>query len=93
MKLKHDIAETKGYFQLEDKDKVAAKMTYSRAGESLIIIDHTEVDSDYSGQGLGKKLVFEAVDYARKNKIKIMPICPFAASVFKKEESIRDVLN
>jgi predicted GNAT family acetyltransferase len=34
----------------------------------------------------------EVVNYARENKIKIIPLCPFAKSVFDKVEEIRDVL-
>ncbi|MEQ8623846.1 MAG: GNAT family N-acetyltransferase [Vicingaceae bacterium] len=93
MKLTHEIEETKGYFQYLEGEEIAAYLSYSRAGEDLIIIDHTDVKPSYKGQGLGKKLVYEAVDYARKNKIKIMPICPYATSVFQKEEGIRDVLR
>jgi len=34
----------------------------------------------------------ELVKYARENKIKIIPLCPFANSVFNATEEIRDVL-
>jgi len=93
MESKHLIEDTKGYFQLIDESGIAAYMSYSRAGESLIIIDHTEVKPAYKGQNLGRQLLNKAVDFAREKNIKIMPICPFAASVFQKDESIRDVLK
>ena len=93
MEINHIIEDTKGYFQFIEDGEVAAYLSYSRAGESLIIIDHTDVKPAYNGQGLGKKLVFQAVEFAREQQIKIMPICPFATSVFQKEESIRDVLK
>ena len=32
------------------------------------------------------------VKFARENNIKIIPLCPFAKSVFDRTESIRDVL-
>ena len=54
---------------------------------------HTEVNPDFSGQGVGKKMVMDAVDFARANHIKIIPLCPFAKSVFEKEAEIRDVLS
>jgi predicted GNAT family acetyltransferase len=34
----------------------------------------------------------EVVLFARENNIKIIPLCPFAKSVFDKTEEIRDVL-
>src|SRR6187200_206988 len=38
-----------------------AEMTFSKAGEHLIIIDHTEVPDAFRGQGVGLKLVTRAV--------------------------------
>lgn len=82
----------KGYFEAVEGGKEAGKMTYTWAGDSKFIIDHTEVSPDFNGKGVGKKLVLAAVDYARANNVKIIPLCPFAKSVFDKVEEIRDVL-
>ena len=82
----------KGYFEAIEDGKEAGKMTYTWAGDSKFIIDHTEVSPDFNGKGVGKKLVMAAVDYARANNVKIIPLCPFAKSVFDKTEEIRDVL-
>jgi uncharacterized protein len=57
-----------------------------------MIIDHTEVSDLYKGQNIGKRILMELVKYARENKIKVIPLCPFAKSVFNKIEEIRDVL-
>lgn len=83
----------KGYFEAVEDGKEAGKMTYTWAGDSKFIIDHTEVSPDFNGKGVGKKLVLAAVDYARANNVKIIPLCPFAKSVFDKVEEIRDVLS
>lgn len=83
----------KGYFEAVEDGKEAGKMTYTWAGDSKFIIDHTEVSPDFNGKGVGKKLVMAAVDYARANNVKIIPLCPFAKSVFDKVEEIRDVLS
>lgn len=82
----------KGAFRAIDNQTIAGEMTYSHAGPDKIIIDHTEVNPDYKGQGIGTKLLSGAVDYARKNHLKIMPLCPFAKSVFDKDPSLGDVL-
>ncbi|MCB0399683.1 MAG: N-acetyltransferase [Winogradskyella sp.] len=82
----------RGEFYLEIDTKIMASMTYSYAGEDKIIIDHTDVDESLKGQGVGYKLVEASVDFARKNNIKIMPLCPFANSVFKKRSEYKDVL-
>lgn len=83
--------ETKGAFKISDEGKQGGIMTYSMARD-VMIIDHTEVDPAFEGKGLGKKLVFAAVAYARENNLKIKPLCPFANAVFKRTEEIRDVL-
>ena len=93
MELKRTEEETKGAFELFEGEKKLGEVTYSRAGESMIILDHTDVDPAFKGQGIGRTIIMELVDYARENGIKILPLCPFAASVFQKEESIRDVLK
>lgn len=88
-----ELIGEKGRYYFDDDGIMAAELTYSTAGETMIIIDHTAVADDYRGQGLGKKLVYKAVEDARKNGIKIVPLCPFAKSVFVREKEIRDVLK
>jgi predicted GNAT family acetyltransferase len=84
--------EAKGRFAAMDNEKEAGAIFYTSAGESKIILDHTEVDDAYRGQSIGKKILMYIVEFARENNIKIIPLCPYAKSVFDKTESIRDVL-
>lgn len=92
MEIIHKQFENKGAFVAQSEGKKAGEMTYSKAGEKLIIIDHTEVDESFGGQGVGKKMVFAAVDFARENNLKVLPLCPFAKATFDRESSIQDVL-
>lgn len=84
--------QSKGSFYIEQDDQRAAEMTYVWAGTDRIIIDHTEVKPVLKGTGAGKQLVKAAVDFARARGIKIIPLCPFAKSVFDKTPEWRDVL-
>ena len=86
------IDGNKGYFFVEVDGKREAMMTFVFAGEDKIIIDHTEVNPGNNRKGFGKIMVLKAVAYARENGIKILPLCPFAKSVFDKTPEIRDVL-
>jgi uncharacterized protein len=92
-----DIQQTetgsKGLFYIEENGEKLAEMTYSKAGDTRIIIDHTDVSDKLRGKGAGKQLVAAAVAYARKNKLKILPLCPFAHSVFDKTPEFHDVLD
>ena len=92
MEINHRKEENKGAFIATENGAKAGEMTYSKAGDTLIIIDHTEVDAAFGGQGVGKKMVLAAVDFARENNIKILPLCPFAKAAFDKDSTIQDVL-
>ncbi|MDO5037357.1 MAG: GNAT family N-acetyltransferase [Tissierellia bacterium] len=73
-----------------DGEKNIGESTYSKA-QGFWIIDHTFVDDDYRGQALAGKLVAEVVDQARKNQVKIIPLCPFAKKEFEEKEAYADV--
>jgi uncharacterized protein len=68
-----------------------AKMTYTVAG-TRVIIDHTDMDERLRGTGIGKKLVQAAVKWARAENARLLPLCPFARSVFDKTPEYADVL-
>lgn len=82
----------RGSFYIEIENELLAEMTYVWAGTDKIIIDHTEVNEKLKGKGAGKQLVTKAVEFARAKNIKILPLCPFAKSVFDKVEEFREVL-
>jgi len=81
----------KGAFGIERDGKRLASLTYTMAGKTMII-DHTEVDAALRGTGAGATLVDAAVEHARAAGDKIMPLCPFAKSVFDKKPEYADVL-
>ena len=92
MEIKQNNSESKGEFIAMIDGQQAGKMTYSWAGDQKFIIDHTEVDPIYKGQGVGREMVYKAVEYARGNHLKIVPLCPFAKATFEKNKEIQDVL-
>lgn len=93
MVVKHETTETKGAFVAFEEDTKIGEMTYSTAGSDKIIIDHTEVHPDEKGKGIGRILLDRAVEYARDNNLKIVPVCPYAKSMFDRDVNIRDVLS
>lgn len=88
-----EIKEEKGRFALYDGKKEMGEMTWSDAGDTLMIIDHTYVDDTYRGQGLAEKLVLSGVEKARRENKKIMPLCPFAKREFQQKPEYGDVLR
>ncbi|HEY6504214.1 MAG TPA: GNAT family N-acetyltransferase, partial [Chitinophagaceae bacterium] len=83
---------TKGLFYVEKDGNILAEMVYTMPSPEKMIIEHTEVSDDLRGQNVGYQLVHTAVEYARTHGIKIIPLCPFANSVFKKKPEFSDVL-
>ena len=92
LEIKHQDNGAKGEFFIGEDGQHLAEMTYAWAGEDKFIIDHTWVDDSLRGQNVGRQLVDQAVELARKKQVKILPLCPFAKSVFDKDKSIHDVL-
>ncbi|MBA8881883.1 GNAT family N-acetyltransferase [Phyllobacterium myrsinacearum] len=70
-----------------------SEMTYSRAGQKLIIIDHTDVPAVLRGRKIGEQLVRQAVEDARREGIMIIPLCPFAKAQIERHTEWQDVLS
>lgn len=86
------INDKNGAFFIEIDGKQQALMTFVFAGDDKIIIDHTEVYPESNGKGFGKMMVEKAIEFAREKKLKIIPLCPFAKSIFEKNPEFNDVL-
>ena len=91
--IRRQDAETRGrYVYQSDPSLPEAEMTFSKLSARHIIIDHTGVPDDYKGQGVGLALVTRAVEDARRDGVKITPLCPFAAAQFRRHPEWSDVL-
>lgn len=83
----------RGRFELVDaRGAVLGKMTFSRATEDLVIVDHTEVDDSLRGKGAGRILFDAMVRWARETHTRVTATCPFTKSMFDRDPSSRDVL-
>lgn len=87
----HERSGHRGAFVWLQDGKRLAEMTYTVAG-TRVIIDHTTVDDALRGKGAGAQLVRAAVEWARAENARLMPLCPFASSVFAKNPEYDDVL-
>lgn len=93
MNIKQSDDTKHGTFEIFDADVKAGEMAYTWAGDSMLIIDHTDVEDQFRGQGIGRQLLDALVAFAREREIKVIPLCPFSKSVFDKDQSINDVLK
>ena len=90
--IKREQNGQRGAFFIERNGQRLAEMTYS-VGGVIAIIDHTDVDDALRGTGTGARLVKAAVEWAREGNMQLMPLCPFAKSVFEKTPDYADVLK
>lgn len=94
MEIQNQEHGARGAFFIEEDGEWIAEMTYKKlSGGDAIVIDHTEVDDSLRGKGIGEKLVRAGVEFARKNNLKIVAQCPFAAKVIDETPEFQDVLS
>ncbi|WP_276504757.1 GNAT family N-acetyltransferase [Terrimonas pollutisoli] len=72
-----------GGFYIVDGDEQLGEMEISVAGDKLTVY-HTEVSPELEGKGFAKKLLATMVDYARKQALKVVPLCPYVNAQFKR---------
>lgn len=92
MEIQREETNGGGEFFIAENENRIGLMTYRKTGDGVITIDHTEVDSNHRGEGLGERLVEAGVKFARANNLKIVPTCPFAKKVINGAPKFQDVL-
>jgi uncharacterized protein len=84
---------TGGRYVARVEGKPDAEMTFSKAGEKLLIVDHTGVPGELGGMGVGKALVEHMVMDVRARGLKIVPLCPFTRAMLEKHKEWQDILK
>lgn len=59
--------------------------------DGVMNMDHTYVSDVLRGQGVAKKLLDAAADYARENNLKMNAICSYVVSAFEKSDAYDDL--
>ena len=81
----------RGRFFADLGDGHEAEMTFV-CNKNQMIVDHTGVPKPFEGRGIAAKLVLAGVEFARQNKRKIVPVCPYVVVQFKRHKDWADVL-
>jgi hypothetical protein len=81
----------RGAFLIKDGNALLGEIVVSITGNELTAY-HTEVSPEAEGKGLAKKMLAAMVDHARKNGLKVIPLCPYVHAQFKRHpEDYADV--
>lgn len=89
-----DDSGSKGRYSVKiDGNDEEAELTFSRASETLVIVDHTGVPDSLRGRGLGKALAERVVADARAKGFKIVPLCPFFKAIAERNPDWQDVVQ
>lgn len=73
-------------------DGLRALITYRRFPDR-IVLTHTEVPKPLEGQGLAAKLARFALDFARANHLKVVPLCTYVSSFLRKHPEYQDLVS
>ena len=77
----------RGRFVIYEDELYAGEMTYEWQDARTIIVDHTGVESYFGGKGYGRLLIG-----ARREGLKIVPVCSFVRKSFERDASLADVM-
>lgn len=69
-----------------------ALLTYRRFPDR-IVFDHTEVPKPFEGHGIASKLARSALDFARLNHLRVVPLCSYVSSFVRKHAEYQDLLS
>lgn len=73
-------------------DGLQALITYHRFPDH-IVFKHAEVPTPLEGKGLAAKLARAALDFARANQLRVVPLCPFVSSFIRKHSKYQDLVS
>jgi len=82
---------TRGRYVIRLAPGAEAEMTYRKAGDGPMVIDHTGVPPEYEGRGIARKLVDAAIADARAQGFRITPVCSYVEAQFRRHPEWADL--
>jgi uncharacterized protein len=86
-----DVPE-KSRYELRLDGRLIGLAAYRRR-DGRISFTHTEVDESCEGRGFGSRLAEAALDDARRQGLRILPLCPFVAHYVEQHPEYQDLVR
>ncbi len=77
---------------LLDTGELAGFLTYREVGD-IYFLNHTEVQPEYGGQGVGSRIIRGTLDMVRFQNKQIIARCPFVVAFLEKHPENRDLVS
>jgi predicted GNAT family acetyltransferase len=78
-------------FEMNVKGELAV-ITY-RLLPGVISLDHTGVPVPIEGHGVAAKLTRAAMDFARAESLRVVPVCSYVAAFVRKHSEYQDLVS
>jgi len=85
------IMKTRNKFYVKTEHGEAV-LLYKSEGKGKINMYHTFVPDEDRGKGIAEKLAFAAFEYAKENKLKVIPGCTYISYFVQKHPEFNDMI-
>jgi predicted GNAT family acetyltransferase len=89
--IQREDGPTRGRYVIHLTPGQEAEMTFRKADNGTITIDHTGVPPQFEGRGIAARLVNRAIADAREQGFKIVPVCSYVAAQFRRHPEWADL--
>ena len=86
-----DLRQERGRFYVTVDGKKAS-LTFSIRNKELVA-DATYTPPELRGRGIATRLVEAAIDYSRRNGLRIYPVCPYVIEYFRRRPELGSLLS
>lgn len=74
-------------------DEGTAFIQYTKRGEDVYNLYHTEVPPQFAGKGVGSALVKGTLEFIKAEGKQIVPTCPFVLAYLKKHSEYQELVK
>lgn len=85
--------DKRGEFTLYVNGEQSGEMTFIYKEKDVISVNHTGINPELKGLGMGKYLMEEMVKFARENNLKVIPTCPYVKLMIDRTPEYQDILH